>query len=257
MRSASITKATLVFGLLAGLALTNTNCVVNNKNTFVVLGNVFQEGAECQLQSSTTELRTFGALDLSMAKEYQLFPVLSNRLPNQIAITGNVDTTVASNDIRVKRYRISLKSSGTAVEYSRTLEVNSNFIITAGSNITVQVLLVPPQVINELRQDAVFNGNPSEVRQVRVELSARVKFYGETLAGWGIETDWFSYSILLCRGCLSTAEDLKTADGETCDGSPEGAQKKGGCSIGQDLPVDCRLCVQNANSEADKAFCVP
>ncbi|MCA9520769.1 MAG: hypothetical protein KC609_07345 [Myxococcales bacterium] len=257
MRSPSITKATLVLGLLVGLGLSNVNCVVNNKNTFVIVGNVFQEGDTCQLTASTTELRTFGTLDLAMAKEYDLFPVLSNRLPNQIAITGNVDTTVASNDIRVKRYRISLKSSGTATEYDRTLEVNSNFIITAGGTLSVQVLLVPPQVINELRQDAVFNGNVSDVRQVRVELSARLKFYGETLAGWGVETDWFNYSILLCRGCLSSAEDIKVADGETCFGSPDAAQLKGGCSLGQDLPVDCRLCTQNANSEQDKAFCVP
>lgn len=80
----------------------------------------------------------------------------------------------------------------------------------------------------------------------------RVDFrvFGETLGGSDVESSTYTYPVDVCTGCLisypldacNPLAGVSCASAYQCNGSTEGASIAVPCYLGQDYPVDCRLC---------------
>jgi hypothetical protein len=80
---------------------------------------------------------------------------------------------------------------------------------------------------------------------------ASITPFGQTMGGLQIEGATFQYPINVCCGCLITFPadaDNQTIAGPDCSG---GVATTMTCSIGQDEPVDCRVC------SGSNLFCQP
>lgn len=77
-------------------------------------------------------------------------------------------------------------------------------------------------------------------------VTVKVHVFGDTLGGREIESTDLTYPVSTCNGCLvsfpSDAYDPANPSAG-CTGDPGSATEP--CFIGQDQPVDCRLCTQN------------
>jgi hypothetical protein len=93
-------------------------------------------------------------------------------------------------------------------------------------------------------------------------LIAKVELRGKTADGTEVSTNELQFPITICRGCLLQfpAEADDTSDfspGLDCNDVSKDVSSRP-CRLGQDEPVDCRLCKRaKPQSEADQAQCDP
>lgn len=249
-------KWIIQIALLAGFGLCQLNCVAN-QTTFLIEGNALMAEGNCAPAASSSDQRTLGYLDLAMARQYLFYPIVKNALPNALGPVGNPLVDLPANDIIISGYKVEYKAPNLAVAYQRKLLFPSLATVTAGSSLGLEIILVPRQVIDELRADPLFNNanlTAAQTRQIQTEMLVKFQFFGRTRAGFTVTTEWYTFPIIVCRGCLASA--LKLSDGESCadtSTAPENELKP--CEIGQDRPIDCRICRKLALTQADQAYC--
>jgi hypothetical protein len=111
----------------------------------------------------------------------------------------------------------------------------------------VSASLIDPEAANALRAAIPVRGTKGVL--------AKFKVFGRTVGGVDVETAEFQLPINVCNGCLVTfpPESVDVAlQAQTGKTNCSAASASGGasssskpCVIGQDQPVDCRLCQGN------------
>lgn len=84
---------------------------------------------------------------------------------------------------------------------------------------------------------------PEQLTTVRI--NAKVRVFGELAGGVGVESSELTFPITVCNGCLVAFPPDALDPTGRCVGTSLDALPP--CIIGQDVPVDCRLCA-NTNS---------
>jgi hypothetical protein len=89
---------------------------------------------------------------------------------------------------------------------------------------------------------------PPGVGEDDTSVTAHVKVFGETLGGTEVESAELSFPVFICRGCLVTvpAEACDPATGVCSCLGGDSSGVEAPCRMGQDDPVDCRLCAATA-----------
>lgn len=91
-----------------------------------------------------------------------------------------------------------------------------------------------------------------EVGAEGAKLISRFRVFGKTLGGVEVESNEYQLPIDVCVGCLVTfpadSEDKALAASEgkpNCRAASAGSTVAQPCAVGQDVPIDCRLCQGN------------
>lgn len=222
---------------LLGISFSGLGCTEAETGFFIV-GNVETEAPECVADpESSNTLRAEGVLDVALRPDY----VATLKVGSQLAPRGDktnlrAETMIAtftgaevhlSGDADVEPLEFTVPAAGTTIPPSSSAD--PGFGIVAAT-------LIPAAVGVELAAELT---NRAELR-TRV---AEVRVFGETIGGLDIETAPFSFVIRVCKGCLVEFPAEALDNNRNCGAALNEAGVVP-CRIGQDDPVDCRLCTQ-------------
>lgn len=207
--------------LLCALLATASGCVDNDSSLFITQVQARTVDNECVATNDpSAPFRTRGLLDVSLQQSY-VAPLL---LGNQLVRRGNPDR------LRTETGRVQLYQAEVEVYDFNAALINSfsqptaGFVdVGTGTNPgwgVTDVMLVDPGS-SQIVTDALGGAT---------ELVVQVKVLGETLGGLEVETEFWTFPVVVCTGCVTVVEPESCED----DRIPS-------CAIGQDTgAVDAR-----------------
>ena len=201
----------------------------DNESALFVRSALKLEDGEClaRAQPDATAL-AFGTLDLAFPTSY----VASLLVGNQLARQGDRDK------VRTETARVQLRGAVVSVRDESDSEIASFTSPGAG--------FVDPGNGNEPGYGIMFAELiPRGLITAPQRVTVSVRVFGETLGGRDIESSEFIYPISVCQGCLVSfpSDAIDAVTGDCTKGEPPSETP---CNIGQDSPIDCRLCSLNA-----------
>jgi len=210
----------------------------------VIQGNlVVSEKTRCVIQAtggSTFEARSIGVLDLLLGRRYYLFPVVTNNLPLEGAISGAkpANLTLEGNSVTLRGAWISYKLDGLKGHYGSgaATQLPKQFaptMVTLAPGVVngAQIEVVTPQIAMALDNDAAFNKLGSGGYMM-----LGIYLEGTTANGDVVRSEEFSFPIFVCRGCLASYDVVP----EDCCQFLK-APDKFPCYPGQDERYSCLL----------------
>lgn len=223
----------------------STGCTEENTE-MVIVANLARPAGSCTIRADLTSTSLgSGFLDVGLKLDY----VASLLVANQLTPRGDKE------NLRTETMQVSLEGAEV-----RLLDAEDNlleeFTVPASGVIFPEpatgpglgiatVTLVPSTTGSALAEELENSGQ-------RRTLIAEAKVYGRTLGGLEVESGMFTYVIQVCEGCLVSfpTEALRLEDSVLYCDQEEVDENDVPCRLGQDDPVDCRLC--NGNE-----FCRP
>jgi hypothetical protein len=209
------------------VAAVSSSCAPNDSALFI-RGVIAATPPQCIVEADpSTVMLGQGTLDREFRDSY----VGSLLVGNQLVRRGSKDQLrTETSRVRLEGAVVSVATAGGAPIRSFST-IGTGFVDPGdGSEPGYGIFdatLVPPQT-----------GNVGEV------VNVTVRVYGTTLGGEDIESGDISFPVYICQGCLirypAEAAD-PTATGYQCLIGAE-ASIDSPCRLGQDDPVDCRLC---------------
>ena len=265
----------LAFGMLGGA------CVEDVGGMLVLRSERLQPG-ECSFEPGEEgDFLARGTLDLALTNRYVLFPTIRNELQEvrQVRIqpqnAGGAqgdfrDVLNESNVVRLESATVSfITPSNVSFAMPQGIKIPVSGSIQPGGLATTALEIVDVTLGGVLQQAPEFAQAGALVTVI-----AEVSFEGTTSGGTEIESNKFSFPLDLCFRCLVNFVPgtlFPDDDGSlTC-----GAAAQAGmdvemnddvdildvvtpCNVGQDDPVDCRLCrTLVSDPNAADAICDP
>jgi hypothetical protein len=253
------------------LAALLSGCVVGNDDGELVLLQAEPlDTGTCQGSHDETVGLSSGVIDMAMATDYILFPLAQNNLGGTETTEGALDTF----DVLLRR---------AIVEYEPLDQISVTFpdefrqplsghVAAAGGQTRFGVEVLTPGMVQDLRtaQEFVVRSADGQVRPARAQIKLLVKLtiQGETLDGKTVESNRMIFPLTVCNGCLvSVPPDavsgavgtqpncLNISVDETGKTSVELPDCPG--FIGQNEPVDCRVCALSAVDDFARQLCQP
>ena len=241
-----------VIGIIAGAGLvgvTVTSCVRNDAS-LIIMGILAPpvsassgSTSQCVYQPVITgPYISTGVMDLAFTQTYE--PALL--LGNQLVPAGNASLDrIETNNINVQGAVVTVTdASGASIGPSYTAPASAFLQPSSGGTPGLGVLIVP--IISAQNTSAVgaFTGTK--------RLLSTVYVFGTTSGGTNIQSNQAQFEIDACYGCLvvfpQAADDPTLAKQPNCaatTSSSGGSSITVPCVMGQDQPIDCRLCSRN------------
>lgn len=218
--------------LFAATCVVAAGCADNESGLFVRSVLVLQP-PECSVRADPTSAHWLGGvMDTALTSTYEAALLIGNQLVSR----GDRDK------VRTETSRVVIEGAEVAV-LSATGGVLQEFSVPATG-------FVDPGTSDEpgygsasatLIPSGVVSAGPGEVFLV----TAEVRVFGTTLGGDEIESAKLTFPITICYGCLisfpADADDPAQPGYQCATGTGEAVDAP--CRIGQDEPVDCRVCV--------------
>lgn len=213
--------------LIAAASLIADGCAKNESMLFVRSAlAVDQSGCIAKPDPSSTML-AFGTLDLAFKNNYWAALLVGNQLSPQ----GNRDK------VRVETSRITLRG---AIIGLRTPQQDpdsdpyQSYTVPATGFVDVGTGDTPGYGV------MVVEALPSSVG-ISQSVIVGIRVFGDTLGGEYIESDELTFPVTVCTGCLVDFTHFDPVAG-SCAPATEQTQVTAPCILGQDAPIDCRLC---------------
>lgn len=238
------------------LMIAAPGCADNESTLFIRQAQIAQStsGGGCTVDSSPTSKALMGGImDVAFATQYGANLLVGNQLVDR----GSRD------HVKTETSRVQLEGSEVYLTDSAGRQLGAPFTVpgigfidpASGSNPSYGVLksvLVDSVTGSKLR--AEMSALPyGTVRRI----TAHVKVFGRSLGGLEVESGEWNFPIEVCYGCLVSFPPEAINQATTppsCSTGQDATDIKQPCSIGQDDPVDCRLCMTTAS---DKSICQP
>ena len=237
--------------LLGGAGAVVAACAHDNSSVFVadVLAPQYvTSGNICVFTGQTTQATlSKGVLDVALLQEYNPVYLVGNQLVPQVN-SQQLQTETSTVQITSAAVRIT-DSSGNNLN-SFTVMASATIFPSSGGVPTfepIQVLTIDEGTIaaNDDIQNKVVN--QPFMHSGIVRLITYVKFYGQTLGGDNVETGEFPFPVDVCQGCLiqfSSTDVQAGCPAPNCNNAGASSTTVSSpCTIGQDVPVDCSLCL--------------
>ena len=251
-------RSALIALILAGLL---QGCVEHDGALTIVGARPLDPNSDDCLASDKSDIFLLGGvLDISMASRYVLFPVIRNDLMES---GFNIDMNRVLLQKAIVTYT---PQAPISARFPDDLPVlTSGSINSSGSTLVSAIEVVTPAMVAALRNASQFvtvtpGGNLLPKRS-NVTLLVHVKFIGESLDGTRIESNEFSFPLTVCNGCLSIPPapnpDSAGVQISCFDTGTLSDNEAVNCPayIGQDYPVDCRVCTQYAHDPVGQQVC--
>jgi hypothetical protein len=213
---------------------------------FFVRGNVTIEAPDCIASAEADALLiSSGVLDVALRRDYQASLLVASQLAPR-GDKGNLRTetmiaTITGAEVHLHKDTGELDGNPFTVPANGVIPPNASN--DPGFGIATATL-IPADRGNELFAELAEPG------QIRTRI-AEVTVFGKTIGGLDIETAPFSYVIRVCKGCLVDfpAEALSEPDmnGVQACNAPTDQTPESPCRLGQDDPVDCRVCASSSD----------
>ncbi len=207
-----------------------------------VQGNIALDAPQCGARAeASAPLRMAGTLDVAIKLDYQATLLVGSQLTPR----GDKENLRAESMITaITGAEVQLFTDTGALDTEFTVPASGVIFPDASSDPgfgTVNATLIPAATGIELANEITTRAD------VRTRV-AQVKVFGKTIGGLEVESGELTYVIRVCEGCLvdfpSAVMDSAGNCSENLDMNPEAP-----CRLGQDDPVDCRLC------RGSNAFC--
>ena len=230
-----------------GIVIVSAGSCVRNDASLIIMGMLAPpvsassgSTSSCLYQAVITgPFISTGVMDLAFTQEYE--PVLL--LGNQLVPQGNAALDkIETNNINVQGAVVSITdASGASVGASYTAPASAFLQPSSGGTpglATLAVPLISPQAAATV--GTTFTGTKRLISTVYV--------FGTTSGGTQIESNQAQFEVDACVGCLvvypQAADDPTLAKQPNCaaSGSTGGSSITVPCVMGQDQPIDCRLC---------------
>lgn len=235
--------------LVAGVA---PGCADNESSLFIRQIQVPQAsaGGGCKVDSSpTSTARMTGVLDVAIGSQYEAALLVGNQLVDR----------GSRNDLKTETSRIRLEGSEVYVTDSSGRQIAGPYTVpgtgfidpASGANASYGVLhsvLVDSVAVAKLKSE--LSAQPrGTVRRV----TAHVRVFGRTLGGQEVDSGEWAFPLEVCYGCLVSYPP--EANNQTLQPQPncmnpatDQSSLPEPCNLGQDEPVDCRVCHKYASS---------
>ncbi len=201
-----------------------------------VLGHAPPSGNLCVSEPGRV---TLSVMDLVLAEQYIFYASLENRSPEPLSLTGA---------------RLSFRSDPDAdVLPFSDVDVTAGGTVLPGQQAVVPVVLINRQLAKVLRFSNEFrrSDNGDLALGASSEVVATIELRAQSVTGRSVIVNQIEVPISVCVGCLIEHPPDALNPGE--DGSPTCGlgnaemrvnfeDVKMPCLMGQDLPVDCRVC---------------
>jgi hypothetical protein len=241
-------KASRIVGGIVGfviVAASASSCVVNHGSILIIgilappTSTSSGGSASCTYTATATgPFQSTGFMDIAFEQEYQ--PVLL--LGNQLVAQGNASLDrVETNNVNIEGATVRVTDSAGAVLDNFTV-LGAGFLFPSQASTpglaSYGTTLVSPKAVAAL---GTFTGTKRIVSYIKV--------YGTTSGGTHIESAEEPFSVNVCIGCLVNfplaADDPTSPKQPNCNASASSSTTSNiaiPCVLGQDQPIDCRLC---------------
>ncbi len=185
-------------------------------------------GAGCAIEDSEAgNHRSEGTLDVSwylragQPTGYYMFPLLKN---NMMPTAGTGEGEQNCMTVREAEVDLKLGALGDAVETTK-YKVPTAVTVCPGQTRAVQLLVIPPQIVESIASRIPENG--SEYASVKIRMIAK---RGRTT----IKSNSFTFPINICNGCL--IKNLGNCDSPAIPNDPDIGND---CNPAQDDRLEC------------------
>jgi hypothetical protein len=248
-----------VFGSAMALGAA-PGCADNESSIFIrqaQLPVVGQSGALCTIDSSPTSLFiTHGVLDVAFSTQYTAFLLVGNQL-----VQRGESTTVRTETsrVRLEGSEVYLEDAAGNTAAGPFTVPGSGFVDPAVGD-TPGFGLMDSILVDSHTGQALRSQLMSQPRGTLRRFTAHVKAFGTTLGGVSVESGDFTFPIDVCYGCLvsfppDSSNPALQQPNCSATSTTGGTSFITPCYMGQDTPIDCRLCQQYVGQSAD--ICQP
>lgn len=215
--------------LLAGVGMASAAGCADNKSALFVRGVLALQAPECVAKADpSATMRLEGVLDLAFRTNYQAALLVGNQLVAQ----------GSHNQVRTETSRVVVKGAVVTVKDAKGKTLTSYTVDATG--------VIDPATGSDPSY-GVVNAEliPDSLKlSPNTRVTADVQVFGDTLGGKSITSADLLFPIQVCKGCLVSfpADAVNAATPGQCVGTATTAAP---CFMGQDDPIDCRLCASN------------
>jgi len=222
-----LTKGLLMAGMLSFAGMAASGCADNN--TMLFIQGVLAVTGDCTVTAdANAKVLLGGVMDTHFATQYSATLLVGNQLVSR----GSRDQLrTESNRIVLKGAEVKILNAQEVVQTEFTVPGTGFADVGSGSDPGYGVLstiLIPSS----------FPVAPGELYLIDVRV------FGDTLGDTEVESATLRYPIQTCNGCLLSfplEADDPAVSGYQCLSTDQKVDTVP-CRVGQDEPVDCRLC---------------
>ena len=247
---------------LGGVLTSLVGCVDNTVSLYIrQVQSPTVSGTMCTVTSEpTSQIITEGTLDVALRNSYTLTPLLANQL---ITRSSMEQLRIETSTLNIQGFVIELhEGSPDGPLVGPAFSVYQNVVVPAAlaagtpGYAFAQIQVIPPQIGDVLKtavcrvdRSGVTDDCPvPRVSSVNRRILVKVTAFGESLGQHNVESTPFFFPLNVCCGCLinfpleaDAPETMGGGAGPDCNsGMPSIGPAS--CAVGQDFPVDCRLC---------------
>jgi hypothetical protein len=228
----------------AVLLATMSVACTDEQTGFFIRGNVVIESPQCvaRAESSSTLLLS-GFLDVGLRADYEATLLVGSQLaPRGDKANLRTETMIAT----VTGAEVHLYDDVGALA-TDPFTVPATGVISpeggdgAGFGV-ISAILIPASFGTSLRSDSL-GPDPLEPGEIRTFVPEVIVF-GRTIGGLDVESSPFNYVVRVCEGCIVDfpADAIAVDMAGTASCAPSDMEQVAPCRVGQDDPVDCRVC---------------
>ena len=239
-------KRALGAGMLVGVVVVGASACADNESSIFIRQVVVPSSSDCLYTADPGgTFMSHGTMDLAFAREYWAGLLIGNQLVQRGA---SENLRVETSRFRAEGAEVKIETTDGGLVQSFTVPVAGFADPGTGSTPgwgVVSAVLIDAGTGNALAANPVFE--PGVRSDLVSRVIAVVKVFGRTLGGQDVESGEFRFPINICYGCLVSfppeASDPASLTQPNCLGvSESGGGVESPCLLGQDAPVDCRLC---------------
>jgi hypothetical protein len=237
---ASWTKRIVGSALVAGGAgLLASACADNESSIFIRQVIVPSSGTCAYAGDPGSAAYTEGVLDVAFRQEYVAGLLVGNQLVQR---GSNEKIRTETSRFRVEGSEVRIETPDGEVLRGAYTVPTAGFVDPA-SGTTPGWGVVSSVLIDSMTGGVLAASGIGRVVSV-------VKVYGRTLGGQELESGEFRFPISVCYGCLVSfppeANDPTQTPVPNClASSSSGSSVESPCLLGQDQPIDCRVCTSS------------
>ena len=233
--------------LVVGLAVSSAlpACATNDQTIFIrnaLAPAITRTNGICSYTADPSQPALFQAtLDLGVADNYFAILLVGNQL---IPRSDPQNNRAESNRIHINGAIVRVtETDGRLIREFTSLATG---FADPGNNNAAEFGVIGVTGLDAPTKDILLPSLPN--RQVSRTVLMNFKAFGTSLGGTDVESGEYQLPARICNGCLvdfSTGNDDLAAQQPNCakKAAPTAGAAMGPCTVGQDEPVKCELCV--------------
>jgi len=235
-------KRGLTLSVVAGAMAVGASACADNESSIFIRQVLVPSGSDCTYSADPGGAAlALGVMDLAFTREYWAGLLVGNQL---VARGASDQLRTETARFRAEGAEVEIETTSGDLVQSFTVPV-SGFADPSGGTEPGWGVVHAVLIDGTTGQSLAAGFAEGERSPVVGRVVVVVKVFGRTLGGREVESGEFRFPISVCYGCLvsfppdATDPDLPTPN---CANVGTGSSGEVPCYVGQDEPIDCRVC---------------